>query len=270
MIFSPLLCIPSAAGIDYADARETIGYGHLLISHIYAKSGGTFATQLSRELSPLLKEGKTWIDRTEKSLSTLPVAEIVPLIECLDMMHRICYGAMMPESVMEAAMQRVFSSLMKGDPTVNRVHLAKLIQRRLRTDARWSGGRMLEWYCDIISLWCDGMNPRHVSPGNDLDNTLQRLTVLLSESLYAQFGNLEDTVKKEWAERFAAIEIAALDSPTLRTYRLFLIEASRYLNPADALSLANEAAVLLADDDTLHPYERQALQMDLKNYRNVV
>lgn len=270
MIFSPLLCIPSATGINYSDAREAIAYGHLLISHIYEKSGGTFTVQLSRGLYPLLKEGKTWIDRIENILKSLPVGEIVPLIECLDIMHRICHGVMMPESVMESAMQRVFDSLMKGDPTVNRVHLAKLIQRRLRTDSRWSGGRMLEWYCDIISLWCDGMNTRHVCPGNDLDNTLQRLTVLLSESLYAQFGNREESVKRHWAERFAGIEITALDSPTLQTYRLFLMEASRYLNPADAMSLANEAAVLIADDESVHPYERQALKMDLKNYRNVV
>lgn len=259
--------LPLASAINYADAEEVLAYAHLLT----VRYSSRLAEKQGHNTFGIIREGRNWLREVERMSSTYPIAVMHDICLTYRRIHRLCWKTDAPDKLITEWCQRLFGSLVKGDPSVSRSNVVMLMQEIISSNPRSFKPEYLRWYMDVTGRWVNDLLKEGTFKNESLCATFSRLTILLREDLYPCFGKEEDTIKIQWIGSHLTIDASEMDLPTLLSYRCFLAAASPYLSTEEQCReqcslLDREVLTQLALHPDLHPLSRTAYTEELTLY----
>lgn len=194
--------IPDCGDLDYADAPAVTGCGRLLLALMQRTADygcGLVAPQVST--LPLLRQTRTWLDRTERSIGAIAPAALADLTEVYDLLHRLVRRAPAPGSVMADCAMRAFRARVGATSPVSESQLMRLLSERLRMRDAAFFDKPLLWYSLTLSDWhkataATGRFPAAVPRAE----AIARTATLLREDLTACCGSPQGAYKQLLAD----------------------------------------------------------------------
>lgn len=264
--------IPDCGALDYADAPAVTGCGRLLLALLQRTADygcGLVAPQVST--LPLLRQARTWLDRTERSIGAIAPAALADQTEVYDLLHRLVRRAPAPGSIMASCAMRAFKARISDACSISESQLMRLLSERLRMRDAAFFDKPLLWYSLTLSDWHRVTSATGRFPASTpRAEAIARAATLLREDLTACCGSRQGAYKQLLAD--AALADAALASslpdpadgnygesdPAALTAMLRLLGAARsaYIpaDTADAIELRIHS--LLASSPLLTPPDR--------------
>ncbi len=281
MIDSRLNSVIPAVDLDYADVDEICGYQQLLCK-LYELAGG-FAARAGS--NPAIREarvqGDVWLKSVEvlieKTLTAPDSAEgitlgAVPrLLDAYDLLCRVCRGAPARDFIRKARL-RAADLWAKGNRSISQTNVVLGILREVSGDNRALEGRYTRFALSVLGRWIDELTRYgrfHDIPPHE---AYSRLACLLRTDLYGYLGSREQSgLKARWAKSYALSDdrLDSLSANDLRSYIAFVQTAAlRGIVPlADSEETRLRLLAKLAARPDLHPFSREALELDLAQYQ---
>lgn len=194
--------IPDCGALDYADAPAVTGCGRLLLALLQRTADygcGLVGPQVST--LPLLRQVRTWLDRTERSIGAVAPADLADLTEVYDLLHRLVRRAPAPGSIMADCAMRAFRARVGATSPVSESQLMRLLSERLRMRDAAFFDKPLLWYSLTLSDWhkatvATGRFPAAVPRAEAIASAAQ----LLCEDLTACCGSRQGAYKQLLAD----------------------------------------------------------------------
>lgn len=194
--------IPDCGALDYADAPAVGGCGRLLLALLQRTADygcGLVGPQVST--LPLLRQVRTWLDRTERSIGAIAPADLADLTEVYDLLHRLVRRAPAPGSIMADCAMRAFRARVGATSPVSESQLMRLLSERLRMRDAAFFDKPLLWYSLTLSDWhkataATGRFPAAVPRAE----AIARAAQLLCEDLTACCGSRQGACKQLLAD----------------------------------------------------------------------
>ena len=194
--------IPDCGALDYADAPVVGGCGRLLLAllqHTADYGCGLVGPQVST--LPLLRQARTWLDRTERSIGAIAPADLADLTEVYDLLHRLVRRAPAPGSVMADCAMRAFRARVGATSPVSESQLMRLLSERLRMRDAAFFDKPLLWYSLTLSDWHKATAATGRFPASTpRAEAIARAAQLLREDLTACCGSRQGAYKQLLAD----------------------------------------------------------------------
>lgn len=259
--------IPTIAGIDITDMADVAGYTHLLLA--YAQTTGTPGAELSMLM-------RRTADTIRHRISAAPAEHLRQLFESYDILYRIGYRQAPPQRIADECRRRYFDSWVVGNHAITQGDIYAMLSPAAFAPLRHSGAvttshgpasrsdidaRQFAACYTIREEWIAQLRNRPTFTGVPLAENYLRLSLLMREDLRAWFRFDQRSRKRLWADRNRPADLSTLDTPTLLSYRTFVLSLWAAVTPSPSLNRAAEAPVLAAllSRPDLNPYERRAL-----------
>ena len=194
--------IPDCGALDYADAPAVTGCGRLLLALLQRAADygcGLVAPQVST--LPLLRQARTWLDRTERSIGAIAPAALADLTEIYDLLHRLVRRAPAPGSVMADCAMRAFRARVGSTSPVSESQLMRLLSERLRMRDAAFFDKPLLWFSLTLSDWHKATSATGRFPAaTPRAEAIARAATLLREDLTACCGSRQGAYKQLLAD----------------------------------------------------------------------
>lgn len=194
--------IPDCGALDYADAPAVGGCGRLLLALLQRTADygcGLVGPQVST--LPLLRQARTWLDRTERSIGAVAPADLADLTEVYDLLHRLVRRAPAPGSVMADCAMRAFRARVGATSPVSESQLMRLLSERLRMRDAAFFDKPLLWYSLTLSDWHKATAATGRFPASTpRAEAIARAATLLREDLTACCGSRQGAYKQLLAD----------------------------------------------------------------------
>lgn len=194
--------IPDCGALDYADAPAVGGCGRLLLALLQRTADygcGLVGPQVST--LPLLRQARTWLDRTERSIGAVAPADLADLTEVYDLLHRLVRRAPAPGSVMADCAMRAFRARVGATSPVSESQLMRLLSERLRMRDAAFFDKPLLWYSLTLSDWHKATAATGRFPAaTPRAEAIARAATLLREDLTACCGSRQGAYKQLLAD----------------------------------------------------------------------
>lgn len=194
--------IPDCGALDYADAPAVTGCGRLLLALLQRTADygcGLVAPQVST--LPLLRQARTWLDRTERSIGAIAPAALADLTEVYDLLHRLVRRAPAPGSVMASCAMRAFKARISDAGSISESQLMRLLSERLRMRDAAFFDKPLLWYSLTLSDWHKATAATGRFPASTpRAEAIARAATLLREDLTACCGSRQGAYKQLLAD----------------------------------------------------------------------
>ncbi len=207
--------IPDCGALDYADAPAVTGCGRLLLALLQRAADygcGLVAPQVST--LPLLRQARTWLDRTERSIGAIAPASLADLTEVYDLLHRLVRRAPAPGSVMADCAMRAFRARVGATSPVSESQLMRLLSERLRMRDAAFFDKPLLWFSLTLSDWHKATSATGRFPAaTPRAEAIARAATLLREDLTACCGSRQGAYKQLLADAALADFVPASSLP---------------------------------------------------------
>lgn len=194
--------IPDCGALDYADAPAVTGCGRLLLALLQRTADygcGLVGPQAST--LPLLRQARTWLDRTERSIGAIAPAALPDLTEVYDLLHRLVRRAPAPGSIMASCAMRAFTARISDTGSISESQLMRLLSERLRMRDAAFFDKPLLWYSLTLSDWHRVTSATGRFPASTpRAEAIARAATLLREDLTACCGSRQGAYKQLLAD----------------------------------------------------------------------
>lgn len=194
--------IPDCGALDYADAPAVTGCGRLLLALLQRTADygcGLVGPQVST--LPLLRQARTWLDRTERSIGAIAPAALADMTEVYDLLHRLVRRAPAPGSIMASCAMRAFKARVSDTGSISESQLMRLLSERLRMRDAAFFDKPLLWYSLTLSDWHRATAATGRFPASTpRAEAIARAATLLREDLTACCGSRQGAYKQLLAD----------------------------------------------------------------------
>lgn len=272
--------IPAAADIDYTDVDAIYGY-HLLLGKICEMQGGLDCPPVNNAtVREIRKQGQCWLREVKAlvgSILSSPIPQVMPvipnlgdmpeLVHAYDLMYRITNGTPCYEYLRMVKLKTA-DRWIKGDRSISGTDVALLLLSEVDRDIRSLDSRYSDYALGVLDSWVDDLDRNGRFTDTPLSEAYTRLTYLLRTDLFVYYGDKDsqDKAKLRWVREYILPDHADLDIHTLSRYIPFIITANRkglfQSGHVDELYCGMWSDYISRPE--VHPFFRQALEMDLK------
>ena len=202
MIETQTICLfdemlDASADVDYGSVDDATGYAALIFA--VANEAGLLlpnGTKQSYEAIQTIKLAKEWVYNVKNKIGEMEVGDVMDMLAPYDLMHRLAHHSPTPKAFADEYLLKAFEARIHGDNSVNEYHLYRFIKEKLDRRDKSYFGRPLEWYASSLDRWFKKFkNGRTIENLSDYD-TLEIVSILLSEDLFAFTGSDQNTFKK--------------------------------------------------------------------------
>lgn len=250
--------IKASKEVDFDDVRDAAAYAMLIFEvanglGIHMPAGD----RQSPEAMKTVQLAREWVASAKSRIAGMTAGDAMDILEPLDFMHRIAHQSPTPEAFADEYLMKAFEARIRGDKTVNEYHLYRLIRNELERKNRRYFGRPLKWYCSVLERWHGKFSRGRASEDLSDYDTLETVSILMSEDLLAFEGTNEAAFKQtlfdnhrhyldeidrrclDEIDRHYLDETGRFDPDTLTALSHFLTQSTPYLSPARYRYLAD-------------------------------
>lgn len=220
--------------VDFTNASDIEGYASLLFAAANNIGMLTSDAPPSIEATELRQAAKAWIGKVDDNISTLSAGDILNVIGCYDVTHRLAYRYPANAEYLNRHKLNVFEARTHGDDTINEYHLFRAISLETQRGNRDFYGRPLQWLTLSINQWHKQFQYGvSIERASDYE-TIMRVSCLLDSNLWAHESD-DDKFKRN----LFSLHRHHLDNPddkdfgTLMALDSFLASSARYLTPQE-------------------------------------
>lgn len=212
----------------------------------------------------LLEEARAAALLLEEALTRCRERHIRPLLESYDLLHRIGFGDIPSQALMENCRDKVFHAWLDGNPDIEESDIMKILEPKNRHSRSEMTSIQTGVFDNMLSAWLDSMKIHagfpYVSPAENYRRLALLMSMPLPESYLDEVAsrqketskkNLETEIKRGWYRKNKLGNLSEVPADTLEAYRQF----NRSLPPAlqdFATMLATDTLILTA---LLTPYQ---------------
>lgn len=220
--------------VDFDDVSDAIGYATVIFA-VANKLGILFPSgnMQSREAIQTIRLAKEWIHNIDVRISNMTTGYAIELLEAYDFMQIVGNHKSISKAFEDDYIFKAFKARIHGDKSVNEYHLFLKISKKLERKEKPYFGGTLNWYSSSLTRWHKQFkNGIAIENLSDYD-TLEIVSILLSENLFVFEGSKQGEFKKKLFEnhRHYLDEIDDLGFEELSALSRFVSSASKYLQP---------------------------------------
>ena len=272
-----VITIPAAADINYLDVDEIYGYQLLLCKRFEQAGGFDLPRKTNFTILEVQKQGFVWLRAVKRTIEDIlsPVNEtgmaldaIPKLVDAYEFFYRVCNNTSAFSFIRKVRLKTA-EYWVKGNNTITETDVVLGILREVRRDVRTLDNKYSQYAYSVKDRWIEELCKNGKFRNVTLWEAYGRLSYLIQSDLFAYFNN-QAVVKANWVRTYSLSddEMNLLYTATLWRYIAFLNNVSfmsdmpseRY----DELYVSNISRLLSRSD--LHPFVREALELDLSNY----
>lgn len=272
------LGIPSAHDVDFSDVDSVCGYQFMLCRIFGLQGGFRLPKVTNRQILLIQTQGLTWIREVKRLISdilegrSMSLAAIPALLDSYDLIHRISKDAEDTRYIRDVRLRTV-DRWLKGDKSIPRTDVVLEILKELHRDGASMPDRYATFALQTVGDWVDHLNGHGGFGTLPVPEIYDRLTCLIRTDLSAYLGSRDQNdCKRRWIATYTLTdeELALLDTPALWAYIAFARSASYFLKhpAADTSRQHTRLLHLLTSRPDLHPFYREAIELDLSEYRS--
>lgn len=193
--------LDASTAVDYSNVDDAAGYAALILAvanevELLLPNG----TKQSYEAIQTIRLAKEWVYNVKNKIGEMEVGDAMDMLALYDLMHRLAHHSPTPKTFADEYLLKAFEARIHGDELVNEYHLYRFIKEKLDRRDKTYFGRPIEWYASSLDRWFKKFrNGRAVEDMSDYE-TLEILSILMSEDLFAFTGSDQNTFKKKLFE----------------------------------------------------------------------
>ncbi len=266
--------IPDVTLLDYSDVEAVCACQHLLCK-IYEYEGGLDYPPVRNYVTrQVILRGKTWLKKVEALINQILECEapklnlaIIPkLMESYDFLYRICFGKTR-QGYFALIKSRLTAKWLMGNKSISQTEIVVMLLTEIYSGSQSIEMRYVEYALGIMESWIEELTKCGKFTNSTFLEDYQRLTFLLAHDLSAYLGNkYQHDIKKQWINKYSLFEdrLRTLSASELGHYIAFATTASTILEKSinECYFTEIQLTTLLASHPTIHPYTRQALDLD--------
>ena len=189
--------LDASTAVDYSNVDDATGYATLIFA--VANEVGILSPNVNKqsyEAIQTIKLAKEWVYNVKSKIGEIEAGQAMDMLAPYDLMHRLAHHSPTPKAFADEYLLKAFEARIHGDDSVNEYHLYRFIKEKLDRRDKTYFGRPLEWYASSLDRWFKKFkNGRTIENLSDYD-TLEIVSILLSEDLFAFTGSDQNTFKK--------------------------------------------------------------------------
>ncbi|MDE6239739.1 MAG: hypothetical protein K2M54_07080 [Muribaculaceae bacterium] len=195
--------LDASTAVDYSNVDDATGYATLILA--VANEAGLLllnGNKQSFEAIQTMKLAKEWIYNVKTKIGEMEAGQAMDMLAPYDLMHRLAHHSPTPKAFADEYLLKAFEARIHGDDSVNEYHLYRFIKEKLDRRDKTYFGRPLEWYASSLDRWFKKFkNGSAIETMSDYD-TLEIVSILMSEDLYAFTGSDQNTFKKNLFDNY--------------------------------------------------------------------
>ena len=189
--------LDASTAVDYSNVDDATGYATLIFA--VANEVGILSPNVNKqsyEAIQTIKLAKEWVYNVKSKIGEIEAGQAMDMLAPYDLMHRLAHHSPTPKAFADEYLLKAFEARIHGDDSVNEYHLYRFIKEKLDRRDKTYFGRPLEWYASSLDRWFKKFkNGSAIETMSDYD-TLEIVSILMSEDLYAFTGSDQNTFKK--------------------------------------------------------------------------
>lgn len=189
--------LDASTAVDYSNVYDTTGYSTLIFA--VANEAGLLSptgNKQSYEAIQAIRLAKEWIYNVNNKIGEMEPGDAMDMLAPYDLMHRLAHHSPTPKAFADEYLLKAFEARIHGDESVNEYHLYRFIKEKLDRRDKSYFGRPLEWYASSLDRWFKKFRNGSASDNFSDYDTLEIVSILLSEDLFAFTGSDQNTFKK--------------------------------------------------------------------------
>lgn len=249
--------------LDMTVPENVTAYGRYLLA-LYQKVGGmAFDGHIaSGEEVSVKREIRYFVDRLTYELPGIAPGFLISIIETYDLLYRLAYGHEPHASVHHYLYGKCMDAWLRRDPEMTQIMAMRFVQREMRVAPQIVSFEVTSWFCSVIEDWCKGLEKESSFTACGVGESLDRITILLNENLYAYLGSEQCKIKGLWFKSFVVDRPESLTTSDLSSYYQYLSHfAPVYLSSGESADLIDGVVAILLDRKDLHPFEYETYRL---------
>ncbi|MDE6091248.1 MAG: hypothetical protein K2G41_11185 [Duncaniella sp.] len=189
--------LDASTDVDYSNVCDATGYATLILS-VANDAGMLYPTgnKQSYEAIQTIKLAKEWVYNVRTNICKMEAGHAMDMLAPYDLMHRLAHHSSTPKAFADEYLLKAFEARVHGDRSVNEYHLYRFIKEKLNRRDKSYFGRPLEWYASSLDRWYKKFRNGRASENLSDYDTLEIVSILMSEDLFAFAGSDQNTFKK--------------------------------------------------------------------------
>lgn len=155
------------------------------------------ARQLAASGPSVREAARRWIEGVDGAVASMPVADLLPIADCYEAIHRLAYDAPASRRFIGSLRLRAFEAYVGGDRAVDTYALFRAVTTEIDLGNRAFIGRPLTWQAACLDRWHRQL--RYGLPAAPSRDTLRRAALLLTSNLRPFEGSNEPRFKQRLA-----------------------------------------------------------------------
>lgn len=254
--------------IDFNDACQVNGAGHLLLSMFQRSGGLSYGQPAGGDMRWLMSAGKKWIQKVENGINSIGEEKVLTAISYYDILHRVCYRSVNSD-FLRTQFARAFSARVNGNYDIDEIELYRNIMVGIGRRDRFYFDKPFQWLSLTQNRWLEECNKSTATVASA--NAFARTSLLLSSDLYAYFGSKQAEFKSAIAG--TAVDMAALyDGDDATVWREIFMLSKNVGNTPHFMKKIKELKKTslrrLSTSKQLNEYDRAAFALDLDFYEH--
>lgn len=260
-----------------SDTKEITGYTLWLVMR--GQIAGNFCCDghsSSKEERNIITSCRSICDFISKKLTTCKAKDIVELIDCYEMTHRLGYGNMPTPSFVETHRKRLFNEWQQGGSDIKESSVFYMLspQRFIYCDPKYKNK-----YAQALRLlrnkWLGTLIRDSYFPDVTTYENYQRLALIMRDNINDHFkcnSKQVMNIKRRWYEYNKVDDPSTLSTQILCSYRRFASSLfPDVLDYSTQMELDNSILSELTTRSDLAPYDREAFRLALEfNKKQVI
>ena len=212
-------------------------------------------------VAELRRAAGSWVDSVAERLDSLTAGDALTAVDCLDAVHRVAYGRTANPDWVGKYIHNAFEAHIRGDKTVDRYLLLRMVSRELRRRNRSFVGRPLQWRSTCIDRWHKEFLYGTSTARMERYDRIERVGILLDSDLWVFETKNEERYKRRLFDNHRAFldPVPDTDIRTLTATGRLLSSASIYLSPESFSTYRSALRRALL----LHPFTNRYLRQSL-------
>lgn len=259
--------LPEINDIDFSDAAQISGVGHLLLSHM--QLCGDFLSHQSQkeDCRKLLVVCKAWINKLENTATKLPDNRALTAIPYYDLLYRICYSKP-NRNFVNSQFTRAFNARIHGDRGQSEFELGRHILTQISMRDRFYIDKPIHWISLIQNRWIKDYEKIGFNTLG-LDEVCGRASLLLASNLYAYFCADQPKFKAGLTKTVLGMveKYEGYDPAVWREIFMFAKNADQLPRSSKKVyELKKKALHRLSTSEQVNIFDREAFALDFDYY----
>lgn len=187
--------------VDFTDPVEIRGF----VSHLchLADDAGVSAPDFmpTRESSEIRSLAGKVVNKLDKQLPQMTVAEAFNTLSAYDFAHRLAYRTPADRKFINKIALRAFDAMIHGDKTVDEYEMYRHIRRCVALRDKDYLDKPLKWTCISLEYWYKEASRAYEHSALTDYDIINRVNILLESDLYAYEGHNQHQFKHHLVEQ---------------------------------------------------------------------